>query len=322
MKQSIAITLALFSFLFFPKNEILAQSKAPDFKDSFSSVEEIDINIGSGDLEITPSSSGKVEVKGFYDEDEVRVKVEKSGDKLRIVEKNRHDSNHSSSRWYLKVPADMELEANLGTGDVMVEGFSGELEGNCGTGDLDLKDGKGEVTWNSGTGDFDLSNFSGECSLNSGTGSVELENVSGEMSLNSGTGKVKLVDCSGEIGANSGTGRVTATNVKITDHSSFNSGTGDVYVSLGAPTDSDLSVNSGTGNAELDFNGQNFDGTLTMVCNKKSGHIKAPFEFDEEWTEGDSDNPRRQTLYKQKKFGGKDIEVKVGTGTGTAAVLK
>lgn len=316
MKNTIAFSLALFTFLFLVKNEAAAQPQQID--ESYAGVKKIDLDIAIGNVAVGPAKGSQIDVKGFYDGDKLKVKVEQDGSKLTITEKTRErDNNDIRSRWEILVPADMEMEANLGTGNMDITKYTGALEGNCGTGDLTLVASETELSWNCGTGDYVLTNCEGEFELNTGTGDVRLTNVRGRTSVNSGTGDLDLTNCRGEIDANSGTGDVEASNLAILKASSFNSGTGHVDVKLGAQTNADLTVNSGTGNAELDMNGQDFNGTLTMYCNKRSGNIKAPFSFDKEWTEEEG---RRQTLHKSKRFGNSDVEVKVGTGSGRALV--
>jgi len=259
-------------------------------------------------------------VVGYYKESEVKVKVWKEGSTLKIDEElklKRPDGLHS--RWIFTIPEDMDFHANLRGGDMSIKNCSGDFNGNCGTGGLDLNDFKGDLKWNCGTGDYNIEDSQGEFSLNTGTGDYYINNVNGSLSMNSGTGDLKVKNSKGEFNANSGTGDVKAENLTIDDASSFNSGTGDVELKLSANTNADLTVNSGTGDAELDMNGHSISGVLHMQCGERGGKISAPFDFDKTWTEGSG---RNRTVHKEKKFGNEKVEIKVGTGTGKAEVVK
>ena len=119
--------------------------------------------------------------------------------------------------------------------------------------------------------------------------------------------------------ANVGSGDIEAVRVSIRGRSSFNTGSGDVEVELSKPTDYDLSVNSGSGDATLDFGGNAIEGTVVMKANKRNGSIKAPFDFD---SSEEIDNGNSTVVKKTKKLGTNNIDIKVGTGSGTAKILK
>jgi hypothetical protein len=80
-------------------------------------------------------------------------------------------------------------------------------------------------------------------------------------------------------------------------------------------------VNSGSGDATLDFGGNKIEGKVIMTANKKNGKIIAPFTFDktEEVDNGSDSNVR---IRKTAQLGTNDIEIKVGTGSGTAEIKK
>jgi hypothetical protein len=80
-------------------------------------------------------------------------------------------------------------------------------------------------------------------------------------------------------------------------------------------------VNTGSGNAELNFNGNEIAGEVVMKANKRSGNIEAPFEFDktEEIDNGGRDNV---TLVKTAQRGKGTNRIMVSTGSGDAVLRK
>lgn len=205
------------------------------------------------------------------------------------------------SNWYIQLPAGVEIDFNTGTGDLKLDGVDVEIDGNTGTGDLLIK------------------NCSGEFDLNSGTGDVDVMNSKGEFDLNSGTGSVTIEDTEGEFDANSGTGDVEVTSITIETEADFNSGTGDVKVTRPMGDNYDLSVNSGTGDAILDMDGQDVVGYFEFTAHERRGDIVCPFEFDkvEEYEQNDD------TYVKKSFTKGKDRpRYFLGTGTGEAKLVK
>ncbi|MEZ4960953.1 MAG: DUF4097 family beta strand repeat-containing protein [Saprospiraceae bacterium] len=317
MKKTILFS-NLFCLLFLGFNNLL-QAQSRQFDQSFSGADKIEMDIPIGLVEIKPSPSAEILVKGYFDDDKIEGKAWKDGSTLKIVEKTRRKNQDSAeSRWELLVPEGMDIQANFGTGNVALTSFTGQLKGNAGTSGLKMKDCKGAIKWNTGTGACLIQDCKGELNLNTGTGDIHLENVSGEFSANSGTGNLTAENCQGKINLNSGTGDVKAGGLTLTDASNFNAGTGNVQVALGSPASADLSVNSGTGKAILKFNGHAFAGSLVMSCQKDDGTILAPYDFDEEWTE--RQGKKNQVIYKRKQFGEAGNEVRVGTGSGKAIV--
>jgi len=84
--------------------------------------------------------------------------------------------------------------------------------------------------------------------------------------------------------------------------------------------DYNISVNSGSGNAQLNFNNNPVSGEVVMTANKRNGNIVAPFKFDKEETIDDDHNSQR--IRKTAKLGNKDILIRVSTGSGTAEISK
>ena len=268
---------------------------------SFTNVQEVDLYIIAGSLEIIPSGSDQLVVEGYYEEERIEVRIQQTGDQLVIKESSPQRNNNGYSTWKIAVPDGMAIKVNIGAGGVTAENFRGSLSGSNGTGGLKLIGGKGTIQWSSGTGDIIASGFDGTLHGSSGTGMLTFKNSSGSFNASSGTGNVR------------------ASQLTVTSPSAFSSGTGDVYYSFRSSLEAKVSVNSGTGKAQLDLNGQEFNGTLIMRCNEKKGRIKAPFSFTEETTKG---RGKKTTLVKIKRFGNDDFGMEVTTGTGTATVIQ
>ena len=288
---------------------------------SFDGISSIDLSTASGDCIIKKGSSDEVKVKVTYtyDDDDYTPKMDKSGSRLGLEEKFHANNTRGNSKWELTVPDGLEIEFSSGSGDLSLNGLKGELDYNSGSGDGHVEDFEGEMKGNSGSGDFHIKNVKGEIKLNSGSGDHQISDSDLVAKANTGSGDVEVNDSKGGYKLNTGSGDVGASRVSLSEAGNFNTGSGDVEIVLDMALVEDISANSGSGNAVIDFNGNKIEGEVIMICKKKGGHIKAPFKFDKE---EEIDQNGEIYLKKTAKLGSKDILIEVSTGTGTAEIRK
>lgn len=312
MKKSVSTLLIVFLIISFGH----AQQKV---EKSFDGIHSIRLNTASGDCSILRGSGSQVgvSVEFTYDPDDFEVKMEQNGSRLILEEKFHANSMRGESNWTLKIPDGLEIDFNSGSGNLELSDLNVEMDFNTGSGDATVKQVNGELDFNSGSGDFEFNGVEGEIKANSGSGNHKLISVNASVKANTGSGDVEMDRSSGEFKLNTGSGDVEAENITLKEDGNFNTGSGDVEISLQTALDYDIRLNSGSGDAILDFNGQKIEGTIVMKAKKRGGDIRAPFEFDqvEEIEEGGD-----IYIKKTKKLGNKDIDIYVGTGTGTAII--
>ena len=287
--------LLLITFLF--STTSFAQKKQTIEK-SFQDIKKLTADLVLGSCEITKSSdqSVKVKVEYTYDDEDYEVNIEQRDNRV-FVEENFYGNNpRGESKWYIEVPDNIDIRFESATGNLFLENLKLSLDANSGTGNITIEKAEGKFE------------------LNSGTGNLLIKNSSGEFDLNSGTGNVKITSCTGEFKANSGTGDVDVIDISIEKESSFNSGTGDCELSLAIGPKDDLEVNSGTGDAIVDYKDIELKGAFYFTCKESSGSIICPVKFDDETYE------RRDGEYLEKKYfkKGEGPRIKISTGTGTA----
>lgn len=316
MKHSITLIALLITCTF-----VFAQDKTVN--KTFTGVKTIKLNTASGDIGIKKGTGSDVKLllKYSYSDNEYTPVIEQNGSKLTLKEEFNNGNHSGNSSWTLEVPDNISAGLNTGSGDITVGNLNIDLKSNSGSGNIDLANVKGVLDFNTGSGDVEVESASGELSVNTGSGSIRATKGSGEFSFNAGSGNISLTDMSGDFKANVGSGNVKSKNITLTGSSSFNSGSGDVSVTLAAALDYNISVNSGSGDATLSFNGNAISGEVIMTANKKNGSIVAPFKFDKEETIDDEDSSNVR-IRKSAKLGSKDIQIKVGTGSGTAEITK
>jgi hypothetical protein len=289
---------------------------------SFSNVKTIQMKTSSGDVNIRKSADSqvKLELSYTYDEDEYTPQMDINGGKLTLNEDFTRGSHSGSSVWNLEVPNNLTISINSGSGEITVEDVTADIRTNLGSGDVTVNALKGVVNVNTGSGNIEITKSDGDVSLNTGSGNLRVKDGSGDLSLNAGSGTITLETLKGTISANTGSGNIRAKALTLTGKGKFNTGSGDASVTLASALDYDISVNSGSGDATLNFNGNEISGEVVMTANKRNGNIVAPFKFDKEETIDDNGSSER--IQKTAKIGNKNIRIKVGTGTGTAEITK
>jgi len=311
MKQLLSILSLLVSISVFAQQTL---------DKSFDGVENLYINLASGDCTLKKGTDAtiKVHLQYSFNDDNFKPKFEQSGSKLVIEEKLKGRHNSGFSKWTITIPDGLKLKLNTGSGDLLASNLVMELNMNSGSGDINISESDGDVTINTGSGDVDLENQKGGIKVNTGSGDVNFEG-SGEVNINAGSGDINIRNSKADFSVNTGSGDIRASNVVIAGNSSFNTGSGDAEVELDESLDYNISVNSGSGDAILDFNNNEIRGIVTMKANKKNGRIEAPFDFDKVEEE---ESGSQVKVIKTVKIGSKDIEIKVGTGSGKAEIMK
>lgn len=316
MKHSIILTALLFVCV-----SVFAQKTIDK---TFSGIKTIKLNTGSGSIDIKKGNSADVRVilKYTYSDDDFTPVLEQNSSRLTLREEFGRGNNSGSSYWTLEVPNNISISSNTGSGDMTVGDLEIDLRSNSGSGNVDLINVKGMLDFNTGSGNVEIQGATGELSVNTGSGTIRASKGSGEYSFNAGSGTIVLDDIKGEFKVNVGSGNIRSKAISLTGSSSFNSGSGDVSVTLASSLDYNINVNSGSGDASLNFNGNEISGEVIMTANKRNGNIVAPFKFDKEETIGDNDRNDNERVQKTAKIGSKNIQIKVGTGSGTAEITK
>ena len=289
---------------------------------TYKNVKNIRLSTASGDITIKKSATSdtKVNVRYSYDDNEYQVVMEEDDGKLTLEEKFERGNHSGSSNWTLEVPDNVTLRLSTGSGDISVASLTANIKSNTGSGNIELTAVKGELDFNTGSGDVELENIDGELTLNTGSGSITLNNSKGTYDLNAGSGNIRVDKSTGDFRVNTGSGSIKAINLTIAGNSKFNTGSGNATVSLAAELKSGISVNSGSGDSKLQFNGSPISGEVVMTAGERSGNIIAPFKFDKEEVIENGSNSK--TIRKTAKLGNQSISIRIGTGSGTAEITK
>jgi hypothetical protein len=157
-------------------------------------------------------------------------------------------------------------------------------------------------------------------SFKSGTGNFSAEGVESEIKVETGTGSITINEVSGYFEVSTGTGSIEIRDIIIEGSSKFNSGTGNVSITLSRCPDQDISVTSGTGNAILDYQGNPLKGFFKFGAIQDRGRIVSPVKFENEDT---IPNGNLYNEIKSFRIDGEDEpRINIMTGTGLAKLVE
>jgi DUF4097 and DUF4098 domain-containing protein YvlB len=292
-------------------------------KRSFTGVKRIKISTSSGSCEIKKSSGNTVEVELSHSLDEryFMPTMEQSGDRLDISEEFRGNNFNGTVKWKLSIPDGIRVTFKTGSGDLTVSDVNVDLNAGTGSGDLDFSSVKGTLDATTGSGNVELAKFDGNGRVNTGSGDMNISDSNGELSMNCGSGNIRMSSVKAEFDVNTGSGSINGDKISLNGSSRFNTGSGKARITLAESPKYDIAVNSGSGNAELDFHGNEINGQVVMRASKEHGNISAPFEFDKT-EENDNGGRNSVTIVKTAQRGKGTNRISVSTGSGDAVLRK
>ena len=342
MRRGMVVTVLALALL--TVSGLADMAVAEDVTKAFDGIEKVELSSVSGDCIVKTHSSDEVIVELFYDvtpEGSFEYEIKKSGKTLVIKEKwgrkGKHRSMSGDVSWTLTVPADTEIEFSTASGDITATGLKGSIEASTASGDIDLRDVSADVDISTASGDANLVNLDGDIEISTASGDIDIEDSEGDIELSTASGDIDATDVSGDIdlGAASGdikisgsrgtfdigcaSGDVDVKGVVIEGASEFSTASGNVEVSLAETCGYDLEISSASGNAILDYNGNEVKGFFEFTVHKRRGKISCPFDFDEE-----EEFEEHDQTYVRKSFSrkGDSPKIELSTASGKAVLKK
>jgi len=213
---------------------------------------------------------------------------------------------------------DSNISAKTVSGGIITKNCHGELELSSVSGNMDIEDLSGKINLKCASSDLKISKLAGEIHITVASGDVDASKLEGRITIKAPSGDVILNDAKGTFQVKTASGDIDATNITITHPSFFKVASGEVNVTLAQPLDYDLTLDSASGDAVLNYNGHPIEGYFQFKAESSRGEIICPFPFDKEEEE---EKWGRTYLIKSVKRVVEIPKVYIYTATGKA-VLK
>jgi DUF4097 and DUF4098 domain-containing protein YvlB len=277
----------------------------------------LDLNIGSGSVNVRTGSSSEVQVTGHIkttnwlggnaDERVKRIEanppIQQSGNDIRIGHVGDTELLHNISISYdLVVPAETELRSHTGSGSQSVEGLQKQIEIESGSGSLKISDIGDTVRAETGSGGIEIDRVKGYVRTKAGSGSIRATDIAGGFEGRTGSGHITLEQtASGSVRANTGSGGMELRGV----HGSLDARAGSGTITAeGNPTGS-WTVDSGSGNIHLKLASE---ASFDLDAHTSSGSISVSQPVTVQGTMG------HKELRGKVHGGGVPVQVETGSG--------
>ena len=153
-------------------------------------------------------------------------------------EGRRSDRNgRAAADFVIEVPRGVSVRIASGSGEVTVEGVSGNVHAASGSGSVRVGAGAGEVR------------------AASGSGTVTVDGALGPVQASTGSGPVRITTGRGPVTASTGSGSVDVSMAALTgsEDMSFSSGSGRITLRLPSDFAASIHATTGSGDFESDF---------------------------------------------------------------------
>jgi DUF4097 and DUF4098 domain-containing protein YvlB len=235
---------------------------------SVSGPVDLDIQTGSGDIEVWIGQAGTVQVDArvrawaFDTADaEARVReveanppIEQNGSAIRLgLRRNRDWNRHGVSITYVvRVPPDTRLRTRSGSGDQLLSGVQRDVEASSGSGSIRIGSVGGTVRASAGSGDISVAGSGGGVEARSGSGNVIVNDAGpGRTGVGTGSGDVRVSGVRGQLSLHTASGDI---EVEGTPTEAWNlaASSGDIRVVMQGSPAFDLEASSSSGRIKSD----------------------------------------------------------------------
>ncbi len=291
----VAFTLAIFLIT-------ISASETKEIQKTFKAKEILKISAISGDFTVEKGKADeiKIHVVNAPDNKYFEPVFEEEDNTLVLREKFPGFSSSEECRWEIWVPEKTKIQfssasgkfsvkglqsdisANIASGDIYAVGCKGRLNAVSASGRIELSDLTGEITAKAISGDVEVKDNSGDITIKAVSGDIEVKNLEGNLVLKGVSGDIDVIGAKGSFKVSCASGDIQASDILIKGDSSFKVASGDILVVLGGEVPFDLSLNSATGNAVLNYNGNPVKGLFEFSARADIGKIVSPFKFDKE----------------------------------------
>ncbi|MFY9804318.1 MAG: DUF4097 family beta strand repeat-containing protein [Candidatus Acidiferrales bacterium] len=204
----------------------------------------LELTSGSGDAHVTTGPPGEVRIHG-----EIQVNSWSTESGQHIVQQIASDPPVSQEGNLIRVGASGQHFHDVSIDYSIVVPAEAEVRATTGSGDLEINGVKGPATFTSGSGSISASNIGGDVQAVAGSGAVELSNIQGQVQVTAGSGDITLTAVHGETRLHTGSGDLEISNPG--DALEASTGSGDVDIK-GASAD--VRVRTSSGDVTVDGN--------------------------------------------------------------------
>lgn len=166
----------------------------------------------------------------------IYVSTEQQGDTVNVSARadwNFFQFGLRSVNFEITVPPTCDIQLNTGSGQVSLQGTSGNIRAR------------------SGSGGIEANNLQGQIELKTGSGSIQGDNLQGTAQLQTGSGRITLYEIKGPVTAKTGSGRIEIGRGSLARASRISTGSGSIDFEGTIDPRSNIDMHTGSGGIQL-----------------------------------------------------------------------
>lgn len=181
-------------------------------------IDILSIDCGAGALHVQGEESlarieveAEIIVKGKservaeeYIKRNVRLELRKEGRKAVLLSAFKSAFSRISFRQRVinltvKLPKNMDLDVEDGSGEVMIFHIDGNIRADDGSGKISILDIQGDVDIDDGSGTIEVRDVSGSVAIDDGSGMIRVENIGENVKVSDGSGSILIDGVGGDV---------------------------------------------------------------------------------------------------------------------------
>lgn len=194
---------------------------------SVSAPVRLELNNGSGNVEIRGSADGKVHIFGkvtpgwsVFGSSEKNVQevvanppVEQNGNVVRIGRNNSLFKNVSID-YRIEVPHDSDIDASVASGGITVDSVRGPVKASSASGYVHVYQVERDTQLSAASGSIEASGIGGILRVSSASGDIVLTDVKGDLKVSAASGSIRVRNPGDRVDASSASGSIEVTGAQ------------------------------------------------------------------------------------------------------------
>ena len=220
-KYWIPAVLALNAMLALSPPRALASDNTFDRTFTVSGPVRLELNNGSGNVDIRGSADGKVHITGkvtagwsVFGGSEKNIQevvdnppLEQKDNTVRIG-KNNYNLRNISIEYKIEVPRDTEIDAGVASGGITMNNIRGPVRASSASGYIHVYQVERDTQLNAASGEIDVKGIGGVLHVNSASGDIRLADVKGELKASAASGAIRITNAGDRVDASSASGSI------------------------------------------------------------------------------------------------------------------
>jgi DUF4097 and DUF4098 domain-containing protein YvlB len=187
----------------------------------------LELNNGSGNVDIRGSADNKVHVSGKVTagwsvfgssekgiQDAVANPPIDQHDNVIHIGHNNFSPKNVSIEYRIEVPRDTEIDASVASGGITIDNVRGPVKASSASGYVHVYRVESDTQLNAASGAIEATGIGGILRVSSASGDIVLSDVKGDITVNAASGSIRVTNPGDRVDASSASGSIEVTGVK------------------------------------------------------------------------------------------------------------